>query len=623
MNFSAIIHTAADNFCYPLNEDTLVIAIKTGYDVPRVFALYGDPFDGTATTDGWKWTGKRVELTERKELAHHIWHSVTVPLAFGRCKYYFELHSSNSPSAEIRYYFEDGFYTEEEMNRMSGYISCFTFPWMNEAECLSIPGWVSRTVWYQIFPDRFCKAPAGLPAVGSLEDCSSAAGYTPWASADSPVSNTEKYGGTIQGIISRLDYLQDLGINGLYLNPLNASPSVHKYDTTDYGSIDPAFGTADDVRRLVREAHKRGIKVIFDGVFNHCGWNFAPWQDVVQKGSKSPYWKWFTVKSWPIETTEEKKADGTIEIRPSGTNGKNSVFKTFAYIDCMPKLNTNNPEVIEYLLTECGKWVETYDIDGLRLDVANELSHTFCSELRKRMRSIKSDFYILGEIWHNAMPWLRGNEFDSVMNYPLARAFWKFFQDSAQTARSFEHDLNAVFTMYPVSVNAGLFNLLDSHDTMRIFTRSKSAEAVFQQYALLFTLQGSPCIYYGGEILLAGGEDPDNRRCMPWAHIENGTHSAAHTLIKQLISLRHTHPAMTAGGYQFIHHSDAAARIVHLRKYSLQTSGTQESSSIHLIMNCSAEAIPVLQFTGNGAKIHLSYRCTEEYIQAGGFLFFE
>ena len=268
MNFSAVVHTCTDNFCYPLNDRELVISIKTGLDVERCFVIFGDPFDGYTAESGWKWTSKRVELTEKKPLAHHLWYSVTVPLDFGRCKYYFELHSIDSAAqhADVWYYLEDGFYTARQLELLGGGISCFTFPCINPADLFTLPDWARSTVWYQIFPDRFCPS----------KD-------TKWPTADHSVSNDAHYGGTLQGIISKLDYLAGLGITGLYLNPLNRSPSVHKYDTSDYRTIDPAFGTAEDLKQLVQQAHRRGIKVILDGVFNHCGWDFAPWQDVLQR----------------------------------------------------------------------------------------------------------------------------------------------------------------------------------------------------------------------------------------------------------------------------------------------------------------------------------------------------
>ena len=630
MQFSAIEHRSTDNFCYPLNENELMIGIKTGSDIRRVFIIYGDPFDGSVTPDGWAWEGKRQEITRKKDLPYHTWWQVTVSLPYGRCKYCFELHGQDE--GDVRYCLENGFYTADELvtlRRITGNFPGFEFPWLDGAECVRVPDWVPHTVWYQIFPDRFCR-----------DTASQKPNALPWPAAEDAVTNNEHYGGTLRGITEKLGYLADLNITGLYLNPINVSPSVHKYDTSDYLNIDPAFGTAEDLCMLVKEAHARGIKVMLDGVFNHCGWDFALWQDVVRNGKASPYFDWFIVQEWPFETAvEPERENAASRSRPSGTNGKSGRYSVFAYVDTMPKLNTNNPAVVDYLLNVCETWVRSYDIDGIRLDVANELSHTFCRQLYRRMRSLKKDFYLLGEIWRSALPWLRGGELDSVMNYPLALCFWKFFCDKTLPALTLEREINAVFTAYPEPVTVGLFNLLDSHDTPRLFTRNGGdAFAVWQQYALLLSLPGSPCIYYGSEVLLAGGNDPDCRRCMPWQAIEAGEYAEPMSMMRQLIALRHTHPAMTASGYSYLHDVPLAEsepnRIIHLQKYAetvepAETTETVESAempitrSIDLILNCGTAPVSIAQIIDEKARVYLSLRCRDKTVQPGGFIFFE
>ena len=630
MQFSAIEHRSTDNFCYPLNENELMISLKTGSDIRRVFIVYGDPFDGSVTPDGWAWEGKRQEITRKKDLPYHTWWQVTVMLPYGRCKYCFELHGQDE--GDVRYCLENGFYTADELvtlRRITGNFPGFEFPWLDGAECVRVPDWVPHTVWYQIFPDRFCR-----------DTASQKPNALPWPAAEDAVTNNEHYGGTLRGITEKLGYLADLNITGLYLNPVNASPSVHKYDTSDYLNIDPAFGSADDLHTLVKEAHARGIKVMLDGVFNHCGWDFALWQDVVRNGKASPYFDWFIVQEWPFETAvEPERENAASRSRPSGTNGKSGRYSVFAYVDTMPKLNTNNPAVVDYLLNVCETWVRSYDIDGLRLDVANELSHTFCRQLYRRMRSLKKDFYLLGEIWRSALPWLRGGELDSVMNYPLALCFWKFFCDKTLPAHFLEREINAVFTAYPEPVTVGLFNLLDSHDTPRLFTRNDGdVSAVWQQYALLLSLPGSPCIYYGSEVLLAGGNDPDCRRCMPWQAIEAGEYAEPISMMRQLIALRHTHPAMTASGYSYLHDvpltESEPNRIIHLQKYAetvepaettetVETVGVSITRSIDLILNCGTAPVSIAQIIDEKARVYLSLRCRDKTVQPGGFIFFE
>lgn len=630
MQFSAIEHRSTDNFCYPLNENELMIGIKTGSDIQRVFIIYGDPFDGSVTSDGWAWEGKRLEITRKKDLPYHTWWQVTVSLPYGRCKYCFELHGQDE--GDVRYCLENGFYTADELvtlRRITGNFPGFEFPWLDGAECVRVPDWVPHTVWYQIFPDRFCR-----------DTASQKPNALPWPAAEDAVTNNEHYGGTLRGITEKLGYLADLNITGLYLNPVNASPSVHKYDTSDYLNIDPAFGSADDLHTLVKEAHARGIKVMLDGVFNHCGWDFALWQDVVRNGKASPYFDWFIVQEWPFETAvEPERENAASRSRPSGTNGKSGRYSVFAYVDTMPKLNTNNPAVVDYLLNVCETWVRSYDIDGLRLDVANELSHTFCRQLYRRMRSLKKDFYLLGEIWRSALPWLRGGELDSVMNYPLALCFWKFFCDKTLSALTFEREINAVFTAYPEPVTVGLFNLLDSHDTPRLFTRNDGdVSAVWQQYALLLSLPGSPCIYYGSEVLLAGGNDPDCRRCMPWQAIEAGEYAEPISMMRQLIALRHTHPAMTASGYSYLHDvpltESEPNRIIHLQKYAetvepaettetVETVGVSITRSIDLILNCGTAPVSIAQIIDEKTQVFVSLRYRDKTVQPGGFIFFE
>ena len=630
MQFSAIEHRSTDNFCYPLNENELMISLKTGSDIRRVFIVYGDPFDGSVTPDGWAWEGKRQEITRKKDLPYHTWWQVTVMLPYGRCKYCFELHGQDE--GDVRYCLENGFYTADELvtlRRITGNFPGFEFPWLDGAECVRVPDWVPHTVWYQIFPDRFCR-----------DIASQKPNALPWPAAEDAVTNNEHYGGTLRGITEKLGYLADLNITGLYLNPVNASPSVHKYDTSDYLNIDPAFGSADDLHTLVKEAHAHGIKVMLDGVFNHCGWDFALWQDVVRNGKASPYFDWFIVQEWPFEIVAEPECENAASrSRPSGTNGKSGRYSVFAYVDTMPKLNTNNPAVVDYLLNVCETWVCSYDIDGLRLDVANELSHTFCRQLYRRMRSLKKDFYLLGEIWRSALPWLRGGELDSVMNYPLALCFWKFFYDKTLPALTLEREINAVFTAYPEPVTIGLFNLLDSHDTPRLFTRNDGdVSAVWQQYALLLSLPGSPCIYYGSEVLLAGGNDPDCRRCMPWQAIEAGEYAEPMSMMRQLIALRHTHPAMTASGYSYLHDVPLAEsepnRIIHLQKYAetvepAETTKTVETAevpitrSIDLILNCGTAPVSIAQIIDEKTQVFVSLRCREKTVQPGGFIFFE
>lgn len=561
MNFPAIQHLATENFCYCLDKDTLVINIKTGKEITAINLIYGDPFAGGILGGNWKWEGKTLTITEKKDLQYHTWWTTKISPEHKRAKYYFEVFAEN----ETFFFLEDGFYTKDELEHKKGPLQCFTFPWMNPIDICKTPDWVKNTVWYQIFPERFCN---GDPSINTPQ-------VLPWGNSNHQVKNKEAYGGDLQGIINKLDYLKDLGIGGLYLNPINLAYTTHKYDTIDYYEIDPVFGSKKTMKELSQKAHERGIKIMLDGVFNHCGWLFPQWQNVVKNGPKSPYYSWFMVNKWPFDKNWENSSKGN--------------FYAFAFADFMPKLNTNNPEVQKYLLDVCEFWVKKYDIDGLRLDVANELSHDFCRELHKKMKSLKPDFYIIGEIWHNSMPWLRGDEFDSVMNYPLAEAINRFFLDNKQKKQTLVQDLNRCNTMYPIQITEVLFNLLDSHDTIRLITKTGSENKTWQQLVMLFSMPGTTCIYYGTEVLLKGNHDPDCRRCMPWDEIEEGEFDDRIEFTKKLIQLRKTEPALSSINYTF-ENSYNNERIIELLKTDEKT-----KTQIKLIFNASDSDIKILQ----------------------------
>ena len=289
--------------------------------------------------------------------------------------------------------------------------------------------------------------------------------------------------------------------------------------------------------RFVEEAHKRGIRVMLDAVFNHSGYFFKPWQDVLEKGRGSQYFDWFMINEFPFSDKWDAAKKGQLY--------------TFAFFDNMPKLNTNNKEVRKYLIRMACGWVEKYNVDGIRMDVANEVSHRFCKELRYALKSIKPDIYLLGEIWHDAIPWLRGDEFDSVMNYPLAGSLKDFFLDKSLTGEDFEFMVNRCYINYMQQTNDVLFNMLDSHDTIRLRNVTNNLEEYNSLLALLFTMPGSVCVYYGTEIGMEGSFDPDCRRCMPWEDIEQGKYNEQISLTKQLIKLRKEEPLMRERNFHF------------------------------------------------------------------------
>lgn len=557
MDFNAVYHRANDNYCYPLDEEQLVINIKTGYDVRYVNLIQGDPFKSGILGGGESWSGDAINIPFKKRLKNQLWWTTTVRPEYKRLKYYFELQTDD----EKWFFFEDGFVSEAQMQLEGRSRQCFVFPWMNPADIPVTPEWVNETIWYQIFPERFCNGDPSNDPEGTL----------PWRNSGS-VTNAEFFGGDLQGIINRLDYIKDLGVSGLYLTPINEAPSSHKYDTTDYTKIDSHFGTEETMITLVREAHSRGIRIMLDGVFNHSGENFAPWQDVREKGPQSQYWDWFMVNEWPF--------------KQDGGSAWAKQYYTFAFFDKMPKLNTNNPQVREYLIGVCENWVRNYDVDGIRLDVANEISHTFCKELRTHLKAIKSDIYILGEIWHDAMPWLRGDEFDAVMNYPLGESIKDFWIDKSLTNEDFEFTINRCYTGYMQQTNDVLFNLLDSHDTKRLRSDVKNLDEYFQQLAVLFTMPGSPCIYYGTEIAMEGGHDPDCRRCMPWQDIDAGIYDERIQIVRNLLHLRQDEPLLRSRNFHFPNKINRP-RVIEFNKIGWL------DNYVEVIINCEEEDIEI------------------------------
>ena len=211
--------------------------------------------------------------------------------------------------------------------------------------------------------------------------------------------------------------------------------------------IDPQFGTKETFKALVEECHKHGIKVMLDAVFNHSGYFFEKFQDVLENGEKSAYKEWFHIHEFPIIT----------EPLPN--------YDTFAFTPYMPKLNTAHPDVKEYLLEVGRYWVREFNIDGWRLDVANEVDHNFWREFRTEIKTLNPEVYILGEIWHDALPWLQGDQFDAVMSYPVTNALLSYFANDSIKASEFMKQITESLHSYSMNVNEAAFHLLDSHDT--------------------------------------------------------------------------------------------------------------------------------------------------------------
>ena len=465
---------------------------------------YGDPF--IFLENSYEDVKEMVKVTS--DALFDYW-QVAVSVRFARLQYFFELRDKEGQSI---LYGDKGFVVNSPEN-LASEGNRFKFPYIHEIDGCQVPDWVSKTVWYQIFPERFANGNPDLSPEGALS----------WNAAISP-KTTDFFGGDLQGIIDHLDYLQDLGITGLYLCPIFESPSNHKYNTTDYFEIDRHFGDKETFRQLVEQAHQRGMKVMLDAVFNHMGDQSAQWQDVLKHGEKSVYKDWFHIQKFPV--TNDKLE-----------NPKELPYHTFAFASYMPKLNTANPEVKDYLLRVATYWIEYFDIDAWRLDVANEVDHQFWRDFRKAVLAKKPDLYILGEVWHTSQPWLNGDEFHAVMNYPLSDSIKDYFLRGCKKPIQLIAEINSQSMYYKQQISEVMFNLLDSHDTERILTTAQGdIQLVKSALAFLFLQRGTPCIYYGTELELGGGMDPDCRRVMPWDRVSSSNDML--NFMKNLIQLR-------------------------------------------------------------------------------------
>lgn len=432
--------------------------------------------------------------------------------------------------------------------------SFFQYPYINAGDYFDVPLWLTDGVVYQVFPERFARGASSLEL----------ANLRPWH--DENPARDSFYGGNLEGILERLPYLKDLDITVLYLTPIFASPSNHKYDTTDYYRIDPAFGDEKTLCRLVNACHALGIKVILDAVFNHCGRQFFAFQDVLKQGAESAYATWFHIRGFPLQTE-------------SGLN-----YETFSSgVASMPKLRTENPQVRSYFLDVGRYWIEKCNIDGWRIDVANEVDHTFWREFRAAIKAIKPDAYLVGELWHEGLPWLLGDQFDGITNYPLREACLEFFARGSCDAERFAEAIQRNLYIYAEPMLRASWNLLGSHDTERIMTAcAGNIERAALAAIFNLTWLGTPLIYYGEEIGMEGANDPDCRRPMLWEE-ERWNHDL-HRLYKRLIRLRKQEQVLRRGRAAVLH-ADAAQNTLAYLRYELLS----DSKAVIVLNNSSAK----------------------------------
>lgn len=422
---------------------------------------------------------------------------------------------------------------------------------------ITAPDWVQDAIFYQIFPDRFAR---------SARNPNDKLTFETW---DAPPTSHGFKGGDLYGVAERLDYLQDLGITALYLNPIFASASNHRYHTFDYYQVDPLLGGNKAFQYLLEKAHKKDIRIVLDGVFNHASRGFWQFHHVLESGNASPYKDWFFFdperlngrKHWGAYPSphEQKLLQHEDSVTVIG-------YKGWWNLPALPKFNTHIPAVREFLFEVAEHWIKV-GIDGWRLDVATDIDDdSFWQEFRQRVRAINPEAYIVAEIWHEAQRWLQGDQYDAQMNYELTKPIIAFFggnhldlkvlhqQSNYQgitgpiDAHEFANRIDHQLGLYKSDIIYSQYNLLDSHDTPRYLSCvGGNKDALKLAWLFLFTYPGAPSIYYGDEIGMEGQHDPDGRRAFPWD--ENKWDKSLLAYAKELIALRTKHPALRRGDY--------------------------------------------------------------------------
>ena len=439
-----------------------------------------------------------------------------------------------------------------------------------------VPEALRGAVLYQIFPDRFyqsgcCNCAEKLQPYWVHEDKSDVPVYLPDARGE--VLNNDFYGGNLNGIREKLPYLHALGAEILYLNPIFMAFSTHRYDTYDYKRIDPMLGTEEDFSALCSEAHALGMKVVLDGVFSHVGSRSPYFQSAVSDPS-SPYRDWFQFKHYP------------------------DVYESWWGITTLPCVDKTNEDYIRYIIEDedsvIAHWLRL-GADGYRLDVVDELPDAFLARLRKRLRELKPDAILIGEVWEDASSkvaygvrrrYLTDRQLDSVMNYPWQKAILRYVRGEDGGEQLGER-IMTIAENYPPDVLSAVMNILSTHDTPRALTalvdpadadraelakrhmdaptRSRALRLLRMAAFLQFTLPGAPCIYYGDEAGMDGYRDPFNRKFYPWG-AEDEPLQAFYTALARL---KKESPALRRGDVTVL--EAGGGRILFLRRWEGQT----------------------------------------------------
>jgi len=412
---------------------------------------------------------------------------------------------------DVVYYYGERFFPSLPLERND----CFKFPYNRKEDLPTVPSWLKDAIFYNIFPDSFITSPREENSSMMVRG----------------VKVDAHHGGKLIDVINKLGYIKSLGCNAIYFNPFFLARSYHKYDTVDYMEIDPLIGNEEEAKRLLREAHKKGIRIIVDGVFNHSGTSFFAFQDVLKNQAESPYKDWFYHLSFPVVYPPKE--------------GERPNYACFGYEKEMPKLNTSNQGVIDYFKRVVDKWIGEFGFDGFRFDTADEVNDRFWEMIHEEMRKINPESVLIGEMWQNPAKALKASEFDGAMNYDFRRAVLGYLKEE-KDAEWLDGYFAYILTRTPTPYTEGMMNLLSTHDVPRTFTLlNEDVTKMKIAFVLLYTFIGSVSLFYGDENGFTGLREDEYRRPM-----EFPDHPLFLDLIQSLSSLRSSHHCFREGNYK-------------------------------------------------------------------------
>lgn len=507
MNKSAVLHIPMSQYAFAQAEDVFTVRLRAAKgDLDFCTLFWGDRACRTSPVQFAQTVMERRYQDERFDFFE-----VTLSPSPRRICYYFSLEKGG----EQIFYYADAFHSGlpdlvmEDGFVIEGRSEYYQYPYILRTEVFRLPEWFENAVVYNIFPDSFADGKRTLKGEGRTMP------------ASCQTYCVSRLGGTIRGILENLDYIQELGFNCLYLNPVFTAGEYHKYDIVDYFHIDPGMGTDEEFLALTKAVHKRGMHIIIDGVFNHCSWYFPQFDDVVRKGENSVYKDWFYELTFPV-------------MRPESTEDIPG-YACFAYERKMPKLNTANPRVQDYFAQVGRYWIEKFHVDGWRLDVANEVDKNFWRRFCSEVRAANPETVLIGEVWENAEIWLRGDMFDSVMNYDFRKHCRDFFALGKTKADGFAWGMTDMLLRYSTQVSRGQLNLLDSHDVSRFLGLCGEDYDRWQAaFLYLCMAPGVPGVFYGDEKKVSGLREPEYRKAMPWAE----EHADSEGFVRDVLRIR-------------------------------------------------------------------------------------